>query len=86
MHIDFDFLRKFFVSDGFSLDFVEFEITNFLSKRLSLSVPQSDAKHYFYISFTNFGSESDKLEGGLTYSFIHHHMVSWTWACIIFRN
>ena len=66
MHFDFDFLRSFFVSNGFPLNLVESQISQFLSKRFSDATSLSNTKPNFYISNPYFGSQSDKLSRELS--------------------
>ena len=66
MHLEFDFLRNFFVSNGFPLNLVESQISKFLSKRFSDTTSLTNAKPNFYISIPYFGSQSEKLSRELS--------------------
>ena len=63
LNCEFDFLRDFFVNNGFPANFVESAICKFLySKRNNfLSIPTVEKKKC-YLSLPYFGAQSDKLK------------------------
>ena len=66
MLLEFDFLRNFFVSNGFPFNLVESQISKFLSKRVTDTTSLSNTKPNFNFSVPYFGSQSDKLSRELS--------------------
>ena len=64
MHSEFDFLRNFFISNGFPSNLISSVIRNFLNKRQdpqNFTVSNNDNPVRYYV-FPYFGPQSDKLK------------------------
>ena len=69
MHNEFEFLRRFFVSNGFPSGLIYSQIRKFLCNRehpSTTSGPQETAE-LLYIYVPYFGYQSEKLKKGLLY-------------------
>ena len=65
MHKEFNFLKDFFVSNGFSANLVLSVIKHFLDKRINnttTTVPDEATERIKYISLPYFGPQSEKLK------------------------
>ena len=66
LHLEFQFLRNFFQSNGFPVSLVDKYIKKFLNS-LYIKKTQSDSNsNVFYFSFPYFGHQSEKLKSQLT--------------------
>ena len=62
MHREFDFLKKYFVNNGYPSFFIDSHIKKFLDKIFIASSPvMSASKQQFYFSLPYFGHQSEKL-------------------------
>ena len=87
MHSEFDFLRNFFISNGFPSNLISSVIRNFLNKRQdpqNFTVSHNDNPVRYYV-FPYFGPQSDKLKNELL-TLLNKYVTDFSFKIILVNN
>ena len=87
MHSEFDFLRNFFISNGFPSNLISSVISNFLNKRQdpqNFTVSHNDNPVRYYV-FPYFGPQSDKLKNELL-TLLNKYFTDFSFKIILVNN
>ena len=87
MHSEFDFIRNFFISNGFPSNLISSVIRNFLNKRQdpqNFTVSHNDNPVRYYV-FPYFGSQSDKLKNELL-TLLNKYVTDFSFKIILVKN
>ena len=94
MHKEFNFLKDFFVSNGFPANLILSVIKHFLDRRINnnnttTTVPDEATEHIKYISLPFFGPQSEKLKNeilSLFKKYCSHFTINPLWTEFFFSS